>query len=484
MNDRPIEITKEQEECVDYHDNEVMIVNGVAGTGKSIVLLYRALNYIKENENNKYKRVIIITYNKSLVKATKQKLLEKGDKRGYITVTTPNAFFEKICLALNLDRNRICDEMTKLNYVRDALCECIEEVGISRLNSLSADFWDKEIRWMKESNITTNDKVKYLELKRPGRGTDIEFTEEEKHEAFYIFCKYMSILRNQKMVDWEDLPLFIVRNPERIPDSFKFDHVLIDEAQDLSLAQMLASMKIYKKDIVIASDFNQRLYLKQWSIDELGIKTDIKVLHSLMRTTKQIGIFAESFRKKNEDCIAEKEDMSNLGSNSNKVDLPVIAMLNSAKEEKEYVIREVKAWLSESSNITIGILASKTSQLDIYASWMTDAGIPKEIIRRDGDFDITTPGVKIVTTHSAKGMEFSRVIIPQFNEGNFPYGYQPKLDEEKIKFLERERNRTYVAITRARLNLTITCTKSKKSRFIDEIDSDYYVLKDMTKLDE
>lgn len=43
----------------------------------------------------------------------------------------------------------------------------------------------------------------------------------------------------------------------------KFEHILIDEAQDLSLAQMTAIMMLYKKDMVVAMDMNQRIFGKQ-----------------------------------------------------------------------------------------------------------------------------------------------------------------------------------------------------------------------------
>ncbi|SDB54044.1 3'-5' exonuclease [Butyrivibrio sp. INlla16] len=479
---KTIEMTDAQMDCIDYVGEKVLMVKGAAGTGKSAVIQYKALKYLEEYEAGKNNKVIIFTYNKSLVRATKQILSLNGDKSGYIKVTTPNAHFENICLALKLDRNSICDQETKRRFVREALQEHKEAAGVHRLNRLSTDFWEDEIRWMKESNVTTNDKEYYLKkLKRPGRGTNVVFSDEEKEVAFDIFSCYMNILRRKKMVDWEDLPLYIIRHPERIPESFKYDHVLIDEAQDLSLAQMMAAMMIYKKDMFVALDINQRLYGKHWTTKQLGISSTTKKLEAPMRTTMQIEALAESLRAKNDDDFMDDEDDISLREIPKMLGTPpTVAMFNSLQEEKEYVIRIIRAWLKESDEISIGILAAKKTQLDVYASWMTDAGIPKEIIKRDGDFDITKPGVKIVTTHSAKGMEFFRVIIPQFNEGNFPYGYSPKLEDEKREFLIKERNRAYVAMTRARVTLNITCNKNKKSRFFDSMDRRCYDLEDMT----
>lgn len=67
--------------------------------------------------------------------------------------------------------------------------------------------------------------------------------------------------------------------------------------------------------------------------------------------------------------------------------------------------------------------------------------------------------VQLMTVHGAKGLEFDTVIIPDCNEGNFPYGRMP--DEKAV---EEERRIFYVAMTRAKNNLELSClTGTKKS---------------------
>jgi DNA helicase II / ATP-dependent DNA helicase PcrA len=96
----------------------------------------------------------------------------------------------------------------------------------------------------------------------------------------------------------------------------------------------------------------------------------------------------------------------------------------------------------------------------------------------DNDKDDTNK-VKLMTVHSAKGLEFDKVFIAGVEEDLFPYYLSKNSDYE----LEEERRLFYVAITRAKKHLTISYTDRRfrageyndvvSSRFIDEIDSKF-----------
>lgn len=79
-------------------------------------------------------------------------------------------------------------------------------------------------------------------------------------------------------------------------------------------------------------------------------------------------------------------------------------------------------------------------------------------------------GIALHTMHGAKGLEFDTVFIIGANEGNVPYR-KANLPQE----VEEERRLFYVAMTRAKKRLIITCTKEKNgknmssSRFLCEL---------------
>ena len=88
--------------------------------------------------------------------------------------------------------------------------------------------------------------------------------------------------------------------------------------------------------------------------------------------------------------------------------------------------------------------------------------------------------VSLMTLHAAKGLEYEFVFLPGWEEGLFPH--QKTIDESGNKGIEEERRLAYVGITRAKKNLNISTSLTRRfqnnwmpslqSRFIDELDEE------------
>jgi len=95
-------------------------------------------------------------------------------------------------------------------------------------------------------------------------------------------------------------------------------------------------------------------------------------------------------------------------------------------------------------------------------------------------YDENADAVVMMTIHSAKGLEFPVVFLTGAEEGIFPSEKSVYGTEEDI---EEERRLCYVAITRAKKKLYITCAESRRmfgmstshkvSRFVEEIGEQY-----------
>ena len=114
----------------------------------------------------------------------------------------------------------------------------------------------------------------------------------------------------------------------------------------------------------------------------------------------------------------------------------------------------------------------KESSEPNLADFLENMALISDLDTNDGE---ESEYVTLMTMHSAKGLEFPIVFIPGMEEGVFP-GYRSMGDEAEI---EEERRLCYVAITRAREKLYITCARrrtlfgntsiNKPSRFLEEI---------------
>lgn len=109
----------------------------------------------------------------------------------------------------------------------------------------------------------------------------------------------------------------------------------------------------------------------------------------------------------------------------------------------------------------------------------------------DKQKDKSAQKVKLMTIHSAKGLEFENVFVVGLEDGLLPH--ESNLYEED--YLEEERRLLYVAVTRAKKRLFLSYAKSRRSfskngiefnptitsRFLDQIETNLYHKKEKIK---
>jgi len=108
---------------------------------------------------------------------------------------------------------------------------------------------------------------------------------------------------------------------------------------------------------------------------------------------------------------------------------------------------------------------------------LNDNDIPSEIAKGK-NLNYDNQKVKVMTLHSAKGLEFPIVAIARVDSDQIPVLFNIADPEERNAKLNEERNLFSVGMSRAMRRLAVTFNKEYPSKFIDEINTSLWEVVD------
>jgi len=136
----------------------------------------------------------------------------------------------------------------------------------------------------------------------------------------------------------------------------------------------------------------------------------------------------------------------------------VLARINYKEHLKQYVKNTSMDFTAKIENIEQ--LVYSASEKEDMMEFLEEAALIRED-KEENEESEESDNVKLLTIHSAKGLEFNTVFIVGCEENLFPHW--KSLDSEKE--LSEERRLMYVAITRAKQNLYMSCAGYRKGEF-------------------
>ena len=260
-----------------------------------------------------------------------------------------------------------------------------------------------------------------------------------------------------------------------IRESPLFQHVVIDEAQDVSVAQLrfLAVVAGNRPNgLFFAGDLGQRIFQQPFSWKELGvdIRGRSQTLRINYRTSHQIRTHADRLLDPEiSDVDGNLEERKGTVSVFNGP-APAIKVLGSEDTE----CATVKEWLTAriSEGLQPGEISVFVRSLDQIgrAVQATEAlNIPYVVL--DDDVEATKGRLSIGTMHLAKGLEYRAVVVMACNSEVIPLESRVEsiADEADLEEVyNTERNLLYVACTRARDHLLVTGVEPA-SEFLDDL---------------
>ncbi len=488
-----IELTTDQVSCLSFSGAKTqLIVKGAAGSGKSVVLMSKAIKLLKSYELGMRNGIAIFTYTKSLASYAKEFLDPNDQYKGFLQICTLDSYVSEICKAMrnqpDCPRGQTISQSNRENLVGKIL-DSRSASGHRFYHFKESDrdknikFWISEFEWMmgRGISIDKDGEEEYQNIRRKGRGSTKRMGSEDRIEAFSLYVEYVNRLRKGKYVERMEWISFLNRHKREIPDEFRFDHVMVDEAQDLPIISMHLAISLARTDMLIAMDANQRLYNHYWQMKELGIPFTSRYLKKSFRCTKQIDEFAEALRTVNEEYL-DLDDICEHITPEDEGPKPIVIRFADKETEVNVLVKIIRHML-EDKRLTIAVILRTRKEVYEWSEVLASEGIFHNIIIggynawRDDDegseskweYETRSPGLKICTIHSAKGLEFHNVILPHFNSRRYPSASRKaEVGSSPDELVMEYRNLSYVAMTRARANLIVSFF-GNPSIYLDDI---------------
>lgn len=480
----PITLYGEQKRVLFLPPTEPIQIKGVAGSGKTTVSLYRA-KHLLETQSNLFQeaKIVIFTFNTTLtayIEAIKSHITGGYQKdtdlmlnRSYPGLNVLVINFHKWAFRFLANRNinAFIDLKTFKQYqfdtVQKAVTTLSNENPTNNFLKKRVEFFQEEISWMKGKMFLT--KEEYLNSPRIGRGTTDRIISANREFIWEIFQEYNRELTNAGKLDFDDYAIYCLREINK-DNNFvaPFTHIIVDEAQDLSKAQILCISKIVSaetRSITIIADSAQKIYKSGFTWTEVGIQVRGARTLSLKknyRNTEAISLAANSLLSHDPDPSEfTVSEPARKGGNK-----PQVSYFNSWNEEASHLINELNQ-LDNQTELTV-ILHRDWNGMRRISQLLSSRNIANEIINENSLINFKNNKVKICTLSSVKGLEFDNVFIVDVNDNTipFPQGFNDDNDEVHIS---TERRLLYTAMTRAREKLFLL-SYGNPSRYLAEID--------------
>lgn len=439
-------------------------VSGSAGTGKTIVALHRAVHLTKQNPES---RVLLATFSPTLAHALQNKLKRLISQEPRLAERLEVHALDYIGQRLYESNFGKC-QLADSGLIRELLITASKQIEGHKFSpTFLFSEWQQVVdAWQLDSWEA------YRDIKRLGRKTRLP--EAQRQVLWAIFEQVKVVLETRQLIT---LAIVFTRLAQHFTEQKRmpFDYAVIDEAQDISVAQLrfLAALGGDRENaLFFAGDLGQRIFQQAFSWKSLGVdvRGRSRTLHINYRTSHQIRAQADLLLGPEvADVDGNVEERNGTISVFNGP-APSILKLDSSEQEA----KAVADWLV---NLTgngvkpdeMGVFVRSENELSRASEAVKLANLPSLVL--DERVETTTGYVSICTMHAAKGLEFRAVVVMACDDEIIPSqsrieSVSDQSDLEEV--YETERHLLYVACTRARDYLLVT-SGDMPSEFIEDL---------------
>lgn len=465
----------QQREYAEKSRNGSFRLSGGAGTGKTVVAVHRARNLARANPRA---RVLLTTYTRNLADDLASQVHQLSGAQTVKRLGRPGVYVsgidQLVWAIMKRARSGIADAVKDvLGHPREdplkssgvSWDQAIDEAGrILPAEIATTAFFEAEYETViLPYRVTTESQ--YLSVRRQGRG--ISLSRARRMAIWKVIAAYRSAGRAEGGTSFAEKAAIAASWLERTGQHL-FDHVIVDESQDLTPAhfQLLRALVAQgPDDLFLCEDSHQRIYGQKVTLSHYGIEIRGRARRLTLnyRTTAQNLAWAVNVLEGGSFTDLEGLVEKHPYRSSRSGPVPLLIPAGSPREQMQRVAAVVRSWLPASDDAdgtaaggvralapeTIAVLVPDKRQRDQAAAALGKQGLEVQVVDREE----VKPGRPLVMTmHRAKGLEFTHVLLLDVNTLLDPRRrYREPLDETALAdWRLRERSLLYVAATRAR----------------------------------
>lgn len=439
-------IDPEQWQLITADDSELVVIRGVAGSGKTTVALHR-LAYLNFQDRRRFRadRMLVVVWSDALRRFISRVLPDLSVHGTPVWTYGRWAATQRQRLFPMLPKVQADDTPTVVTRLKlhPALLHVLEDY-ISRTpgEKTASQALDDWMHIISDRELLGQG----LEHYAPGafRATEIERVVDWAVQQLTLVDEHLNpdqdagpedaaeadVVHKTPFLDAEDDPLLlriwqlrvgpIPLKGNKLGRPLRYSHLVIDEVQDLSPLEVRVLMDCVDetRSITLAGDTQQHVLQEagfvSWEafFDHLGVKgTAVSTLKVAYRSTRPIVEFARAVL----GPLAEDDDVE-----VPRDGVPVeLLPFDDHGECLAFLADALRALMDSEPHASVALLARRPETAEMYYDGLARGGVERLRRVRRQDFGFG-PGIEVTDIQQAKGLEFDYVVLLDISAAEWP----------------------------------------------------------------